>query len=186
MFSLLAVHRCRVARNAGLALAALWFVPFSSADAAAVRLATDRLAGFDIVVADDTERDVSPPPKKPLAIEFGNPRTSVWETAHLRADYLHASTGATFAVRNESDPATQPGSLHVGPTRFAVAHLTDDPRAADLDDDGFIHDIIDDQHIVILGGSDLGTEFGVYDFLERHAGVRWLLPRRGRHPRPNT
>ena len=35
---------------------------------------------------------------------------------------------------------------------------------------------IDSKNFVILGGSDWGTEFGLYSFLERFAGVRWLIP----------
>lgn len=142
----------------------------------AVRLAEGKAATFDIVVPDHTDKEVPPSPQKPLAIEFGNPRTSLWESAHLLADVLHACTGATFAVRLESDAPQQPGALHVGPTRLADERLADDPRASDLDHDGFVHLVSDDDHLFILGGSDLGTEFGIYDFLERHAGVRWLFP----------
>lgn len=143
---------------------------------ATLRLAANGTATFDIVVPDDTDTAVPPAPQKPLPIEFGNARTSLWETAHLLADVLQTSTGAAFTVRKESDTPDQAAALHVGPTRLATQRLTDDPRAADLDHDGFVHLIDDDQHVFILGGSDLGTEFGVYDFLERHLGVRWLYP----------
>jgi hypothetical protein len=45
-----------------------------------------------------------------------------------------------------------------------------------LDADGFVIDFPDAQTIHILGPTDWGTEFGVYEFLERYLGVRWLLP----------
>lgn len=167
-------HRRRL-WNVVLLFVALAACPALAAAATPVRLAEGQVARFDIVVADETDEHVPPAPAKPLAIEFGNPRTSVWESAHLLADYLEASTGAAFTVRKASDTPTRPGALHVGATRYAAARFANDPQAADLDEDGFIHEI-GEQHIFILGGSDLGTEFGVYDFLERHVGVRWLFP----------
>ncbi len=148
----------------------------AAGEVATVRLAAGGVAEFDIVVADAVPQVVPPAAAKPIEIEFGNPRTSVWETAHLLAEYLRASTGATFVVRKESTQATRPGALHLGATQFAKARLADESRAGNLDPDGFIHDIIDTKNIVIFGGSDLGTEYGVYDFLERHVGVRWLFP----------
>jgi hypothetical protein len=45
-----------------------------------------------------------------------------------------------------------------------------------LDDDGFVIAFPDKENIVIIGPTDWGTEFGVYEFLEAYVGVRWLLP----------
>jgi hypothetical protein len=44
-----------------------------------------------------------------------------------------------------------------------------------FDDDGFII-AAKGRAVSICGPTDYGTEFGVYDFLERYLGVRWLLP----------
>lgn len=44
-----------------------------------------------------------------------------------------------------------------------------------LDDDGFIIKTVG-KNVVISGKSDWGTEYGVYDFLEKIVGVRWLMP----------
>ena len=45
-----------------------------------------------------------------------------------------------------------------------------------LDDDGFILCFPGDRFLSIRGPTTWGTEFGVYDALERWVGVRWLLP----------
>ena len=45
-----------------------------------------------------------------------------------------------------------------------------------LDEDGYVIAFPDERSVVILGPTDWGTEFGVYEFLERYVGVRWLLP----------
>ncbi len=44
------------------------------------------------------------------------------------------------------------------------------------DSDGFSITFPDKRTIVISGISDWGTEFGVYEFLERYVGIRWLMP----------
>lgn len=46
----------------------------------------------------------------------------------------------------------------------------------ELEDDGFIIAFPNQKNILIVGKTDWGTEFGVYEFLERYVGVRWLLP----------
>lgn len=81
--------------------------------------------------------------------------------------YIQKSTGATLPIRN---PGEGTSNLYVGKGAY--------PRIGDvaLDEDGFILQSVDGNGLVILGGSDWGTEFGVYDFLERFIGVRWLLP----------
>ena len=45
-----------------------------------------------------------------------------------------------------------------------------------LDDDGFEILFPDTRSMLILGPTDWGTEFGIYDLLERYVGVRWLIP----------
>ncbi|MFO8082182.1 MAG: DUF4838 domain-containing protein [Armatimonadota bacterium] len=64
-------------------------------------------------------------------------------------------------------------AIHVGRTPVVEAL---DPELGDLDGDGFVIEFPDAQSIVILGPTDWGTEFGVYEFLERYLGVRWLMP----------
>jgi len=84
--------------------------------------------------------------------------------------YIEKSTGARLPVQSTSDDKV---ALHVGETdyvrKLSLAH-------GDLDEDGFILKGEDARNFIIIGGSDWGTEFGVYDFLERFLGVRWLMP----------
>ena len=50
------------------------------------------------------------------------------------------------------------------------------PELAGLDEDGFLVAFPDARTMVIIGPTDWGTEFGVYEVLERYVGVRWLMP----------
>ncbi|MBP1996001.1 DUF4838 domain-containing protein [Paenibacillus eucommiae] len=91
-------------------------------------------------------------------------------------DYLYKATGKTVEVLTTDDPAI-PDELvriYVGTTDTANQAIVDGFLQG-LDGDGFIiqpHG----NNITIIGPTDYGTEFGVYDFLERYVGVRWLLP----------
>jgi hypothetical protein len=42
--------------------------------------------------------------------------------------------------------------------------------------DGFCIDLSNQNHIWIKGNSAAGTKYGVYEFLERFVGIRWLFP----------
>lgn len=84
--------------------------------------------------------------------------------------YLKKSTGATLAVT--SDPG-ELAAIHVGRTLY-VDRIA--PDIAGLDEDGYVFESPDPKNFIILGGGDWGTEFGVYEFLERYVGVRWLMP----------
>ncbi len=42
--------------------------------------------------------------------------------------------------------------------------------------DGYILKTLKDNNIVIAGGSDIGTVFGIYGFLQDHCGMRFFLP----------
>ena len=88
------------------------------------------------------------------------------------AKYIEKSTGVLL-------PITKAGSnnqlihIHVGPSTYVNGLNLD---LANLDADGFVISFPDAGNIVIIGPSDWGTEFGVYEFLERYIGVRWLMP----------
>jgi hypothetical protein len=95
------------------------------------------------------------------------------EAARLMATCIAESTGATVPVVAESKADATKSRLHIGRTALAA-------RAAEylkgLDDDGFVFLPLDANNLVIVGPTDWGTEFGVYEFLETRVGVRWLLP----------
>jgi hypothetical protein len=82
--------------------------------------------------------------------------------------YIQKSTGALLPIRNTPEDGN---NIDIGATDFAKTHHL---NPGDLDQDGFILQGVDNTNFAITGGSDWGTEFGVYDFLERYLDVRWL------------
>lgn len=95
---------------------------------------------------------------------------STRQAAQILQQYIEKSTSAKIALSNK--PGTLP-AIHIGETAYTKAQGL---KPANLDEDGFIIKTVDKNNLVIVGGSDWGTEFGVYDFLERFVGVRWLAP----------
>ena len=96
--------------------------------------------------------------------------------ANVLQRYLRLSSGARVRVVEEKTPAFIFGThiqIHVGSTNYADRLDLD---MESLDGDGYVLRGIDNGHFVILGPTDRGTEFGVYEFLERYLGVRWLMP----------
>lgn len=91
--------------------------------------------------------------------------------AKLLTHYCYRSTGVEVSLSDKVAEGLV--RIQVGASEEGV--LQRDTFDA-LDVDGFVIDFPDTQTIRILGGSDWGTEFGVYEFLERYLGVRWLLP----------
>ncbi len=111
---------------------------------------------------------------KPLArIVYATDASSQLKSvAKKLAAYVKEATGAELPVADESAvPVDAAGPLVLlgQTTRRHVAF------AQGFDDDGFIIEARADA-VSICGPTDWGTEFGVYDFLERYVGVRWLLP----------
>jgi len=94
------------------------------------------------------------------------------DAASLLAQYLQRSTGrpipTTGSLKDDKQIVIQVGASPDVPRTVAAL--------ASLDPDGFLIDFPDQRTIVIAGPSEWGTEFGVYEFLERFIGVRWLLP----------
>jgi len=91
----------------------------------------------------------------------------VREAAELCVAYIQESTGATLPIVNEA------------PAEGAVLFIGPNPNAVDLaglDEDGYAIAFPDERSIVVQGPTGWGTEFGVYEFLERYVGVRWLMP----------
>lgn len=63
--------------------------------------------------------------------------------------------------------------IHIGETNF-VRHK--ELNLKQLDEDGFLLKKADSHNFIIIGGSEWGTEFGVYAFLEKFVGVVDLMP----------
>ena len=93
--------------------------------------------------------------------------------ARALARYMEEASGARLEVLSDDAAQADEGlTIQVGRTRLS----TDEPLfAKDLDEDGFVIQARP-KTVIITGPTDWGTEFGVYDFLERIVGVRWLLP----------
>lgn len=133
-------------------LISTWLCSAKAGEASAsMKLVREGKPLADIVVA----RDAGPLVKK---------------AAETLRTYLKKSTGADFSI---NDAPQGEASIHVGMTpevaKSTVGH-------GGLDHDGFILQGFDGKGFVILGGSDYGTEYGVYDFLERYLGIKWLMP----------
>ena len=94
--------------------------------------------------------------------------------ANILSQYIELATGAKIPILTEDKLAQyhKGFAVHVGQTEFS---LRQNILPKGLDDDGFVI-VSKGQSIIILGSSDYGTEFGVYDFLEQYVGVRWLMP----------
>lgn len=113
---------------------------------------------------------------KPLArvvLPAGAP-TALQDAAALLVDGVRKRTGVT--LQTVTDPAaavTGLADIHCGLTATA-ARL--DLGLTGMDADGFVIAFPDPHSIVLAGATDTGTEYAVDEFLERYAGVRWLLP----------
>lgn len=109
-----------------------------------------------------------------LLVREGQPRATivvandasaqVQEAAQNLQEYIEKSSGAKLPIS-----VTATGNAITVGKSAAV-------DTSKIDEDGFILQGVDTQNYVISGGGDWGTAFGVYDFLERYLGVRWLMP----------
>ncbi len=107
-----------------------------------------------------------------------NASEQVADAAGLLSEYVEKGTGAKVSVGEDVSGDDNSIVIHVGADEF-VRHLNLD--VSDLDVDGFTiafsgQSDIAFRDIVILGRTDWGTEFGVYEFLERYLDIRWLMP----------
>lgn len=109
---------------------------------------------------------------KPLAVIVVDKVASeqVKDAAKVLQRYVQKSTGATLPI---ADGAGSSVAINVGQTAYVKSLRL---PVSELDHDGFILQGGDAKNFVVVGGSDTGTEYAVYDFLERYLGVRWLLP----------
>jgi hypothetical protein len=99
---------------------------------------------------------------------------SVQSSARLLSQYILLATGTEIPIKNESAViARNITRIHLGNTTY-VKTL---PLGLEkLDPDGFVITFPDATNMVMAGASDSGTEFAVYEFVERYLGVRWLFP----------
>lgn len=99
-----------------------------------------------------------------IVVRKGASATEQFAASELQR-YIERATGAKLDVTS-SIPAT---GLHVWVGNAGLA------RAKELGDEG-VRIEAQGQAVRIMGGSDRGTLYGVYTFLEKHVGVRWYAP----------
>lgn len=98
---------------------------------------------------------------------------NVQKAAQVLAEYLRTATGADVPlVTDDTFAAGEETVIEIGPTALGGG---DGLIPEDMDMDGFVIRA-EGNRIVIIGSGPSGTEFGIYDFLERFVGVRWLFP----------
>ena len=112
----------------------------------------------------DIVRDGAPVASIVIAENAGD---QLKDAADLLLSCIEESTGAKLPIAHEA-PATGP-VVFIGSSPFKV-------DLEGLDEDGYAIAFPDDRSVAILGPTDWGTEFGVYEFLERYVGVLWLMP----------
>ncbi|MGI6353927.1 MAG: DUF4838 domain-containing protein [Lentisphaerae bacterium] len=118
-------------------------------------------SAFEIVIPDQNARLAFPPEE---GYEY---------PAEFLQRHIMASTGKSLSVVKESTATPEKRKIFLGATRAAGKF------SFALNPEGFILQP-DGRDLIICGevfdGVDRGTLFGVYEFLERQFGIRWLYP----------
>ena len=96
-----------------------------------------------------------------------------WAAQELQ-HWLKEVSGAEFPLRSDADPAA-PQEIVVGFNKRTRKLLGAKVSRPDDGDESFIY-LNAGPAIVIQGGRDRGTMYGVMTFLERELGVRWYTP----------
>ncbi len=97
--------------------------------------------------------------------------SQIAKAAKFLQDAIEKSTGGSLSIT--TIPAKNVISINVGKTDFVNGRKINFSK---LDEDGFLLQKADSHNFIIVGGSDWGTEFGVYSFLEKFFGVVDLMP----------
>lgn len=98
--------------------------------------------------------------------------TSEKTAARELQQYIEQISGAQLPVT--SDPKTSANRILVGYSE-QVAALTGTQKP-ETDDEGFTYRTIG-HDLLIWGGSQRGTMYGVFTFLEKELGIHWLTPK---------
>ena len=97
--------------------------------------------------------------------------SQIIKAAFFLQNVVKKSTGAVLPIT--TIPTKKMVSINIGKTDFVISQNID---LRSLDEDGFLLTKADSQNFVILGGTDWGTEYGVYAFLEKFGDVVDLMP----------
>lgn len=98
------------------------------------------------------------------------------ENGGALAEYIEKSTGIELPILTDTpgDSENQEVIIYIGHSRDEDAARHQELLQG-MNEHGFI---IESQgnNITIIGTTPRATEYGVYEFLERYVGVRWLMP----------
>jgi hypothetical protein len=94
--------------------------------------------------------------------------------------YLHEMTGVMVSIDDDQGPLG-PGEVVVGNNRH-LAQLETSIDFNKLGAEGFLITTTGD-HLIIAGGRERGTLYGVYTFLEDYLGCRWFSSKLSRIPK---
>lgn len=146
-------------------------------------IAVSFFVAFTIFIWVSTTVYGAPLPSKITIVEGGkslatiiladNASQQVKSAATVLSQYIKESSGVNVPIAEKPTPSTKV-QIHVGRSNYVDKHKSG--LQGMNNGDGFTIDFPDNSNIVIVGVTDWGTEFGVYEFLERYLGVRWLLP----------
>jgi len=110
-----------------------------------------------------------------------NPTETENYSAKVLQKYLLQITGAELEIVNDTRPAKR-NDIQLGKVnRKETASIAIDK----LEEDGFVIQT-KNNHLIIAGGSEKGTLYGVYFFLEKHLGCRKYTSKVSFIPRLNT
>ncbi|BBI35889.1 DUF4838 domain-containing protein [Cohnella abietis] len=106
--------------------------------------------------------------------------TSFATVASALASYVKQSSGANLPTLTTAKLSTS-GNTYRNDTKIYIGRKAPGAESIiaakleGLNDDGYV--IVPYQKTIsIIGSTAWGTEIGVYDFLERYVGVRWVMP----------
>jgi hypothetical protein len=111
----------------------------------------------------------------------GEAGSTVQFAAEELARYIEAMSGAQVPIVTEGRPVAGV-PIHVGATKVALA--ASPPALEDNAESIFLH--ANGERVIVLGGSDRGTLFAAYRFLEQGLGCRWLAPDVEHVPKQST
>ena len=97
----------------------------------------------------------------------------VRHAASILQHHVAESSGAQLEIVTTTKPPSSLVAVYLGRGPWIETFKIDQHGLAV---DGFEIRFPDDRSIVIVGANEWGTEYGVYEFLERYVGVRWLMP----------
>ncbi|MBP1992515.1 DUF4838 domain-containing protein [Paenibacillus eucommiae] len=109
-----------------------------------------------------------------------NASQDISKASETLKEYVKKSTGAELQIITKEEVAgsglasSDLAGIYIGVSK-SEDEADHQQLLQNLNSDGFIIDS-QEKTITIIGPTSWGTQFGVFEFLERYVGVRWLLP----------